>query len=275
MRCEMAIKWPVHQVLQKCVVAEAGDSMRGMPQRAAGAEVEPVGKRLFRAQTCHRRQGLLSKLWWRCLGCALEMKGWSTKACWEAYRAMKMQSSWDWSMDCQWLVETMKEFYCFYQFLPNSTTWHGWGLDSAAHHELWVESCRKFWLRVIGRRLSCAELSRAKGETLHFYRGNELPKMTENKPITKQQRFSIFGELIGHYSTCSWFRVMWSFLKRVYTANSWQDSAGAKAHAPLMELLESVNIEDPVYGRWHVPPVQECLVWCDASHLALGVVLEE
>ena len=42
----------------------------------------------------------------------------------------------------------------------------------------------------------------------------------------------------------------------------------------LMELLAKVSREDPVCGKWHVPPVQKCRIWCDASHLALGVVLE-
>ena len=45
-------------------------------------------------------------------------------------------------------------------------------------------------------------------------------------------------------------------------------------HALLIEFLAKVSREDPVCGRWHVPPVQKCRVWCDGSHLALGIVLE-
>ena len=39
-------------------------------------------------------------------------------------------------------------------------------------------------------------------------------------------------------------------------------------------MLRCVWESDPVGGVWVVPAVETCTVWCDASSLATGVVLE-
>ena len=42
----------------------------------------------------------------------------------------------------------------------------------------------------------------------------------------------------------------------------------------LRDILERVNTEDPVTGVWHVQKSNSGVIWCDASSLALCVLLE-
>ena len=42
----------------------------------------------------------------------------------------------------------------------------------------------------------------------------------------------------------------------------------------IREVLEEVRRTDPVKGSWHVPKKDSGVVWCDASSIALGVLLE-
>ena len=43
----------------------------------------------------------------------------------------------------------------------------------------------------------------------------------------------------------------------------------------LDEILTLVHVNDPVKGIWRVSQLDECDVWCDASSIATGVVIEE
>ena len=40
------------------------------------------------------------------------------------------------------------------------------------------------------------------------------------------------------------------------------------------DVIERVNIKDPVTGVWHVQKSNNGVIWCDASSLALAVLLE-
>ena len=46
------------------------------------------------------------------------------------------------------------------------------------------------------------------------------------------------------------------------------------AHSMLVETVKRVKLQDPVKGAWYVSKSKECVVWCDASNLAHGVLLE-
>jgi transposase InsO family protein/ribonuclease HI len=125
-----------------------------------------------------------------------------------------------------------------------------------------------------GGRVLGLQMNRTKSGSLSFGRGNEIPVVAENAVVTKKQLFSICGKLVGHYPVCGWLRVACSFLKRTCIGASWKDAAGEQAQAMLLELLVRVRADDPVRGRWHVPETNACRVWCDASCLAFGAVLE-
>ena len=42
----------------------------------------------------------------------------------------------------------------------------------------------------------------------------------------------------------------------------------------MKDIIKEVKREDLVRGKWHVLKVDEGIVWCDASSIAMGIVLE-
>ena len=111
----------------------------------------------------------------------------------------------------------------------------------------------------------------AKG-MLEFGRGNEIPKLTAG--VTRRQLFSMCGKLVGHYPVASWLRVSCSYVKRRAQGARWEDYIGDYAFKMMHEIVERVSADDPVRGVWKVPNTGKGRVWCDASDLALGVLLE-
>ena len=73
---------------------------------------------------------------------------------------------------------------------------------------------------------------------------------------------------------CGWLRVACSFVKRESILERWDDFIGEKSQRMIEEVLNRVREEDPVRGCWRVPHLRWGRVWCDASSLALGLVLE-
>eukprot|EP00795_Rhopilema_esculentum_P006916 gene6916-12529_t len=106
---------------------------------------------------------------------------------------------------------------------------------------------------------------------LRFYRGNKLPAMPDI--LTRRKLFSKCGKLIGYYPVAVWLREACSYVKRQACSQGtrWEDFAGEETVEMLRDILERVDKENPVTGVWHVP---KSIVWCDASFLALGVLLE-
>ena len=62
--------------------------------------------------------------------------------------------------------------------------------------------------------------------------------------------------------------------KRISEGHHWFDFISQKASKLLSDLLYQVKIEDPVKGQWRVPDDCEGIVWCDASKIGLGAMLE-
>jgi len=108
--------------------------------------------------------------------------------------------------------------------------------------------------------------------SLQYKRANEIPELPDK--LTKRELYSICGKLTGHYPTAGWLRVACSFLKRHVEAERWSDAVDETTSRRLREMVEHVRKEDPVHGTWQVNNRGKGVVWCDASDLALGVVVE-
>nr|XP_027233814.1 uncharacterized protein LOC113825211 [Penaeus vannamei] len=94
-----------------------------------------------------------------------------------------------------------------------------------------------------GSAAVCLRLEMNKNGELIFRRGNEIPEVKDN--LSRRELFSICGKLVGHYPITGWLRVACSYVKR-------------RADR----------------GRWNAPKSEKGVIWCDASSIATGVILE-
>ena len=116
------------------------------------------------------------------------------------------------------------------------------------------------------------QLQRVPGYGLCWSRGNQLPDVN-GQQLTRRELFSICGKLVGHYPIAGWLRVACSFIKRHCEGVSWDDQVGDTVLGWLKEVLGRLKQRDPVQGVWKVT-ADAGNVWCDASSLALGVLVE-
>ena len=94
--------------------------------------------------------------------------------------------------------------------------------------------------------------------------------------MTKRQLFSLCGRWVGHFPVAGWLRPATSFVKRLCegTNASWEEAIGDQAACRAQEIKERLEKDDPVKGCWSVRPGTAFTLWCDASTLAMGAVLE-
>ena len=92
--------------------------------------------------------------------------------------------------------------------------------------------------------------------------------------FTKRQVFSYCGKLLGHYPVCNWLRPCCSYIKRKINDLGWEDSVNTEIVEQMHDLARIAERNDPVKGKWQVTNLNECTLWCDASSLALGIVIE-
>ena len=105
-----------------------------------------------------------------------------------------------------------------------------------------------------------------------FGRGNEIPEVRDG--LTKRELFSVCGKLVGHYHMVRWLRTSGSFIKRK-TGTDWlEDKIYQVVLRMIQEVIAEVRKKDPVKGEWNIRGSQEGVIWCNASSLALGVLLE-
>lgn len=117
------------------------------------------------------------------------------------------------------------------------------------------------------------QLRNVPGDGLCWSRGKKLPDV-DMKCMTRRELFSICGKLIGHYPVAGWLRVACSFIKRHSEGVAWEDDVGEKVREWLTDVLCRLRENDPVGGVWKVALENECKIWCDASNLAIGIVVE-
>ena len=92
--------------------------------------------------------------------------------------------------------------------------------------------------------------------------------------MTKRELFSVCGRLTGHYPLGGWLRVACSFMKRQASDCDWDEEIPSCVKEMLREIKAMLAKEDPVGGVWSVSHTDEGVIWCDASSLAVGVIVE-
>ena len=102
-----------------------------------------------------------------------------------------------------------------------------------------------------------------------FRRGNEIPEIEGE--ISRRELFSIGGKFLGHYPVAGCLRLACSYVKRRV---DWEGRADCKTLKVIQEILVDVEKKDPVTGAWHIPETKIGVVWCDASSIATGMVVE-
>ena len=104
-------------------------------------------------------------------------------------------------------------------------------------------------------------------------RGNSIEEVSF--PMSRRQLFSVCGKLLGHYPVAGWMRIATSYIKRHSSGVRWNDEIGEVAQWCMKDLLRRVELEDPVGGQWNAPlGANAATIWCDASNIALGTLLE-
>ena len=95
--------------------------------------------------------------------------------------------------------------------------------------------------------------------------------------LTKHSLFSWCGRLISHYPVCSWLRPCCSWLKRMAGSKcGWDENLPTDVVTCCRQVTQRLQEHDPVQGTWSVDVSTDdtCVVWCDASNIAVGVALE-
>ncbi len=135
-----------------------------------------------------------------------------------------------------------------------------WGLQTKEPEPL--NGARVLGLRVTANR---------DGE-LTWMRDGPVPQPPPER-CTRRELYSICGELVGHFPVAGWLRVACGFLKRRATGDC-DDFVDQNSRGMLAELVQRAHREDPARGVWPVNRGDPVRLWCDASNIATGVVLE-
>ena len=113
----------------------------------------------------------------------------------------------------------------------------------------------------------------ASSDCLHWSRDNLLSPI--DSTLTKRQLFSWTGQLVGHYPVAGWLRPACSYIKRSANSVQWDELVEKSTMKMVDDIQLQLREKDPVVcGVWSVPATSVGIIWCDASSLALGVVVE-
>ena len=125
----------------------------------------------------------------------------------------------------------------------------------------YLENCRILGLRV----------QKEKG-LFKWRRDNEAPNF--DSVLTRRDLFSLCGKLVGHYPRVGWLRPACSYIKRMSNELNWDDQLSGKVPFLVKNLKKREDKCDPLGGLWNVSETKSGRIWCDASSLASGVVVE-
>ena len=94
-------------------------------------------------------------------------------------------------------------------------------------------------------------MDRSSDGELFWRRGGGIPfPSVVGDVLSRRELFSICGQLVGHYPVAGSLRVACSFIKRVSEGQRWEDDVGDASRGMLRELLNEMQLADPVGGRW-------------------------
>ncbi|XP_065176529.1 uncharacterized protein LOC135806289 [Sycon ciliatum] len=124
--------------------------------------------------------------------------------------------------------------------------------------------------RVLGLQLS----ESADGQVRWKRRGDVMPTCQPNA-ITRREIFKWCGKLTSHYPVGSWLRPACSYLKRLSSLQpGWDDPVSHEVVACCAEVIHRLQTDDPAQGVWSVPEGAQWSLWCDASDIAHGAVIQ-
>ncbi|KAI0977712.1 hypothetical protein GJ496_005711 [Pomphorhynchus laevis] len=113
-----------------------------------------------------------------------------------------------------------------------------------------------------------------------FKMNGKLNWKRDNKPLdsdvptTKRQLFSFCGKVIGHFPVCGWLTSC-SYLKRLCNDIGWDDPIPENVMKSIENITVKFREHDPVQGKWRIEETSNPVtIWCDASSVAVGVVVE-
>eukprot|EP00117_Sycon_ciliatum_P035558 scpid11219/ scgid1080/ len=124
--------------------------------------------------------------------------------------------------------------------------------------------------RVLGLQLS----ESADGQVRWKRRGDVMPTCQPDA-ITRREIFKWCGKLTSHYPVGSWLRPACSYLKRLSSLQpGWDDPVSHEVVACCAEVIHRLQTDDPAQGVWSVPEGAQWSLWCDASDIAHGAVIQ-
>ena len=104
-----------------------------------------------------------------------------------------------------------------------------------------------------------------------FGRGNEILQLTGD--MSKWDLFLISVKLLGHYPVDGWLRPACSYIKRRTSGIDWMIKLTRKL-AVIQEILSEVKREGLMTWTWHIPKARTGVMWCGASSIVVGMVME-
>ena len=116
------------------------------------------------------------------------------------------------------------------------------------------------------------KLKKGKEGKLVFRKGDEVVRII--RKMSMWELFLIWGKLVGHYPIVRWLQLACSYVKRISSGIDWKEKVDEKTVAMMQEILAEIKKEDLVIGTWHISETKTGLVWCDASSIATGVIME-
>ncbi|XP_065196213.1 uncharacterized protein LOC135827687 [Sycon ciliatum] len=99
--------------------------------------------------------------------------------------------------------------------------------------------------------------------------------LSESPLMKKRDVFKWCGKATSHYPVASWLRPLCSWMKRLAcaTAAPWDQPLPDDLQRLCEDACKRALQEDPVHGVWSAPAGNDWSVWCDASDIAYGCVL--
>lgn len=109
--------------------------------------------------------------------------------------------------------------------------------------------------------------------SIMWNRSNRIRVKDLSESMSRRELYSLCGQLTGIYPIALWLRLACSFLKRT-SVGDWDSPVDESVVEKVKWILERVEENDPCRGTWSIGDCKVGTLWCDASSIAMGVLLE-